>query len=295
MLKSFTEEKKGYSYIILESFIWAFFPIITILGIKDTNSIVALFWTTFFSMVFFFLLLIFRNKFNELKDINVWKYSLGISLFIGVIFYGLYFLGLERTNSINGAIVGKFEIITSFIFFQIFKKQSLSKKHITGIILATLGALLIFIPNFGKFYIGDIFILLATFFPPIGNWYQQKARQIASSETILFLRTLITSLFLFIFIVSVYSLSGIYISNTSLIWLLVNGIIILGFSILLWVEGIHRINVTKALTIASLSPLVTMLFSWLILNQKPNMAQLLSFPLIILGILLITDFRFKKF
>ena len=290
-----TETQKGHLYIIFEGLIWALFPIVTILGLKNMPSIVGLFWATSFSALFFLALMIYRNKWSELKNLKVWKYSLGVAIFIGVIFYGLFFYGLTKTVSTNGAIVGLFEVVTSFLFFQIFKKQQIPKKYIIGVILATIGALLIFIPKFGHFYVGDLFILLATFFAPIGNWFQQKGRMIASSETIMFVRTLITSIFLFIFSLLTNLSPVAHLSNKTIWWILLNGILIFGISKILWIEGIHRINVTKALAINSLSPFFTMIFAFIIIGDSPNYAQLFSLPFLIIGVFLLTNFDFGKF
>jgi drug/metabolite transporter (DMT)-like permease len=289
-----TESQKGNTFIILQGFIWSFFPIITILGLKGVPSIIGLFWATIFSAIFFFVTMVFRNKLKELKNFQVWKYSFNVAFFIGVIFYGLFFYGLTKTIATNGAIVALFEVATSFLFFHIIRKENISKKHILGIAIATCGALLIFIPKFGHFYIGDLFILLATFSAPIGNLYQQKARKIASSETIMFIRNIITIPFLFILSLFIgFSIFSSSIGN-SFFWLLLNGVIILGLSKILWIEGIHRVPVTKALAISSLAPFFTIIFSWLFFNQSPNYIQLLSLPLLIIGIFIITDVNFNK-
>jgi len=54
------------------------------------------------------------------------------------------------------------------------------------------------------------------------------------------------------------------------------------------------VPVTKALAISSLAPFFTIIFSWLFFNQSPNYIQLLSLPLLIIGIFIITDVNFNK-
>ena len=145
------ETQKGNTYIITEGLIWSLFPIVTILGLKGISSVTGLFWATLISAIFFLVIVIVKNKWKELGNLQVWKYSIGSAIFIGVIFYSLFFYGLSKTVSANGAIVALFEVATSYVFFQIIQKEFIPKKHIIGIILATLGALLIFIPKFGHF------------------------------------------------------------------------------------------------------------------------------------------------
>jgi drug/metabolite transporter (DMT)-like permease len=287
-----TEGQKGNAYIIFEGLIWSLFPIVTILGLKGVPSIVGLFWATLFSAVFFLAIIIVRGKWQELKNLQVWKYSFGVAIFIGVIFYGLFFYGLTKTVSANGAIVALFEVATSYILFQVIHKEFISRKQILGIIFATFGALLIFIPKFGHFYGGDIFILLATFFAPFGNWYQQKARNIASSETIMLIRNIITIPFLLILTILIGTSPFVRLPGNTIWWLLLNGILIFGLSKLLWVEGIHRMTVTKALAINSLSPFFTIIFAWILIGDSPTPAQLLSLPLLVIGIFLLTNVNF---
>ena len=270
------------------------FPIVTILGLKGISSVTGLFWATLISAIFFLVIVIVKNKWKELGNLQVWKYSIGSAIFIGVIFYSLFFYGLSKTVSANGAIVALFEVATSYVFFQIIQKEFIPKKHIIGIILATLGALLIFIPKFGHFYSGDIFILLATFFPPLGNWFQQKARDIASGETILFMRHIITLPFLFIFALLVGSSPLIRLPGNTFWWLVLNGVFIFGFSMILWVEGIHRMTVTKALAIHSTYPFFTIIFAWLLIGDKITLAQFFSLPLLIIGVFLLTNVPFKR-
>ena len=295
-----TEGQKGNAYIISEGLIWALFPVVTILGLKGIPSMVGLFWATLFSSIFFLAVVIFRGKLKELKNLELWKYSFLVAIFLGVIFYGLYFYGLSKTVSANGAIVGLFEVVTSYIFFQIIRREILLKKHILGIVLATLGALLIFIPKFGHFHTGDLFILLATFFPPLGNWYQQKARKIASSETVLLVRNIITIPFVFLLAI-LFGASPLAVPlGSAFWWLLLNGVLIFGFSKILWIEGINLMSVTKAIATNSMSPFFTMIFAYLLIGESPTLSQLLSLPLLIAGVFLLTNvnlrgiFKFNK-
>ena len=288
-----TEIQKGNAFVFSSSVIWSLFPIITILGIKGLPSTLALFWATLFSVVFFLGMIIFRKRWGEIRNLQVWKYAFGIAIFNGVIYYGLYFYALTKTLPANASIVALFEVVTSYVYFQIIRKEYISKKHIWGIILATLGAVLIFLPKVGHFYIGDLFIIIATFLTPIGNGYAQKARKLVSSETLMFIRNIIAVPFLFI-LTSVLGSSPIsHPVGSSIWWLLINGLIILGVSKIFWTEGIHRISVTKALALGTICPFFTIIFSWIIIGQAPTLAQLISLPFLIFGILLLTDIKIK--
>jgi drug/metabolite transporter (DMT)-like permease len=52
-----------------------------------------------------------------------------------------------------------------------------------------IGVLIVLYPNTTKLHLGDLLILMATLIAPLGNYFQQKARQTVSSEMILFVRS----------------------------------------------------------------------------------------------------------
>lgn len=274
--------------------IWSLFPVVSLLGLKGMSSLVSLFWVNLFSTLFFFSIMLFKNKWHELKNKNLWYYISGTVVFICIIFYGLYFYAIGKTVPTNASIVALFEIVPSYILFQIVKKEHLSRRHIFGLILAIVGALIVLLPNAEGFHSGDWFIILAVFFPPFGNWCQQQARKVASTETSLFLRHLLTIPFLYILIHFVGLSFKVTEMKSVIGWLLLNGILIFGFSKILWIEAIHRMSVTKALAINSLNPIFTMLFSWLLLSQSPTAMQFISLPFLILSIIILTDYKFSN-
>ena len=59
--------------------------------------------------------------------------------------------------------------------------------------------------------------------------------------------------------------------SSSLLFLVINGVLLLGVSKILWIEGIHRINVTKANALNSLGPLLTLLFAWLDVYKRQRL------------------------
>lgn len=289
-----TETQKGNIYIISEMILWSLFPIVSLLGLNGLPGIVSLFWVNLFAMIFFLAIMLFRGKMYELKNKKAWYYTFGTVVLINIIFYGLFFYALDKTTPVNAAIVALFEIVPSYIFFQMIKKESFSKKHLLGIVLAIVGALIVLLPRAGQVNSGDFIILLAVFFPPVGNWCQQQTRKLVSSESALFIRHFMAMPFLFflalLFKTPVFDFN---ISGT-LWWLILNGIFIFGVSKIFWLEAIHRMSVTKAIAINGLNPIFTVLFSWLIIKELPTMVQIFSLPFLIISIFLLTNFDFWK-
>ena len=288
-------ERKGEWFVITQGILWAFFPIVTILSLKNISSILALAYATAFACLFFFFIFLYKKRFKELQSWTVWKYSLVIALCNGILFYVLYFYGLTKTTPGNASLIGLFETFTSFLLFTIIHKEIFKREYRIGSIFMIIGAVIILFKNFSGINTGDLFILLATCFAPMGNMYQKKLKKIASTETVLFIRTLISApvLFLLAYFMGVTIYTGnIY---QVLPFLILNGVIILGVSKILWVEAIHRISVTKAIALSAFTPFITLVMSWVILGQVPTIWQIISLPFLIIGMLMLTDnFTFIK-
>ena len=88
------------------------------------------------------------------------------------------------------------------------------------------GAVIVLAPNFHGIQAGDFIILLATFFPPIGNMFQQKAKNIASTESILFLRSILSVPIIFAIAFIMGSHVAFHQVILSLPYLLISGVIL---------------------------------------------------------------------
>jgi len=211
------------------------------------------------------------------------------TLFLGFLYYFLLFVGLKYTTAGNASIISLTEAFFSFLFFNIWKKEHLSVEHIAGCVLLVLGALIVLLPSGTKIHTGDILVLVAAAIAPFGNFFQRRARAKVSSEVIMFIRSIIVSVL--VFSIAIFSAPHISLFGdikTSIIFFFINGFILLGLSKVFWIEGIHRISVTKANALSSVSPLLTIFFAWLILKNVPTIWQFYSFVPLFIGILLLT-------
>lgn len=286
----FSETSKGELAILGEALLYSLFPVLTVFSYATLPPLVSLLFSTLFAVAFFGCLMLAGRKTRELRNKTVWKYIPIVTLFISLLYYGLFFLGLSYTTANNGAIIGLMELFFSYLLFNVWRKETFSAAQTAGAGLMLLGAVIILFPKHGfGFHAGDWLILLAAASSPAGNYYQQKLRKIASSETILFLRSLL-ALPVF-FCLSLLLKTHFVWSNIGrgLWFLAINGLLLLGLSKQLWIEGIHRISVTKANALSSIGPLFTLIFSYFILKQTPQLWQWLALLPIIAGIALLTS------
>lgn len=282
------EERKGELYILAEAVLWSLFPVVTVLSFSGFAPVVSLLWTTGLAALFFVIVMLYRGTWKELGSVELWKHAAMITLFIGVGFYGLYFWGLQYTSAGNAAIIALFEVLTAYVFFNIIRREPFPLEHRLGALFMLLGGVIVLGRGFSGVAFGDLILLAAMFLGPVGNFFQQKAREIASSETIMFLRSALSLPAFFVF--AIFTGADLSVGNAFDIWpvLLVNGILIFGLSKLFWIEGIHRMTVTKAILLQSVTPFLTLLFAWWLLSEPPTLWQVLSLAPFMIGIVLLT-------
>lgn len=282
-------ERQGELFILLQTPLWALFPIITILSTNHLPPLTSLAWSTLFSCFIFAVIISIRKRWKEVANLQALKDILWVAVFNGTLYYVFFFFGLRYTSAGNASIIALTEIFFSYLFFHVWHKHLIPLKHIYGAVLVLIGSMIVLAPSFSRFQRGDIFILLAAMVAPFGNFFQQKARKRVSSETVLFARSVMSVPILFFaaFVFNAEHLADQL--QSSMIFLLTNGLVMLGLTKIFWVEGIHRINVTKALALASISPLFTILFAWLILHNRPTPWQLISLVPMIIGVRLLSN------
>lgn len=280
-------ERQGELFIGLEALLWGLFPVITVVSLHSLTPLVSLAWSSFFSMFFFLFMVALRGSWKDLRDGQAWKDMIWVVLFIGILYYVFYFVGLQHTSPGNASIIALTEILTSYVFFHLWHKHYIPREHMLGAVLMLLGALIVLAPNFSHFQIGDILIVLATVSAPFGNFFQQRARRRIRSESMMFMRCVMSVPLLFVIAWIFGHQSVVLHLRQALPFLLINGFLLLGLSKIFWVEGIHRIGVTKANALAVVSPLITLLAAWIVFKNVPTAWQLMSLVPMVFGVLLL--------
>ncbi|MGM0534026.1 MAG: DMT family transporter [Campylobacterota bacterium] len=293
-MSTLSTQRRGEAYILAETFLWSFFPIVTIMTIKHLSPIFSLSISSVFALIFFALTLTLKKKWHELFIKKARKDILLSSLFI-MLLYIFLFLGLEHTTATNGAVILFLQILFSFLFFNVLKKEPITRLQILGAFLMAGGAVIILTKAKGlDLNKGDILVLMAAMVAPVANYYQQRTRRNVGAHSLLFVRTLLSIPLLFalaFWLDSAPDLNDI----SAVLWLLfINGFLLLGLSKIFWIEAIHRISVTKAGAMTALGPVYTMGFAYFLLHEVPTPAQMLGVVPVILGGVLIVLYKQKS-
>jgi drug/metabolite transporter (DMT)-like permease len=246
--------------------------------------------STLLAAPIFLTMMIFRGKLQELTNKAAWIPMLGTSLFLVAILHPVMAIGMSQTAAGNASIVGMVEVLYSFLFFGFFLRiEKYSKHAFFGAALMVFGALLLLFHGNFQPHLGDIILIGSLWLAPIGNFFQQQARKLVSTETLLFVRSFIgASLALF---AGSFFVPWPSFANLMAVWpyMLVNALLIFGLQKIIWVESINRIPVAKALTLRSLTPAVTIFLAFFILHEQPNWWQILGFLPMAIGAYLILN------
>lgn len=284
-----SETKKGELAIFGESVLSSLLPVLGLLTFKSLPPLHSLFFSLVFTIIFFAIFLFYKKSWQNIFKKENLKNIFWIVLLIGIGYYGLSFIGLQYTSANNASIIWQSELLFSFLFFNIWRREQITTTHILGAVLMLCGVVLIFFPQIQNYNLnkGDILILIATTLPPIGNYFQRDLRSRLSSTNIIFWRSLLTLPFIFLLMYFAPHAEA-NLNLKVLIFLAFNGLLVFGLAKILWLESIIRIPIPKANSLASVRPFLTMLFSFVLLGQKPDLWQISSAVPIILGVILLT-------
>lgn len=282
-----TSQRAGELFMLGESFLWGWFPIVTALTYQALTPVWSLTLSTLVSVLFFAGLMSFRNRWGELKNRAAYKDLAFSTVGITLLFLFL-FLGLERTTAGNTAVILFLQVLFAFLFFNMWQKESIPRIHVAGAFFMGAGAMVILFPGTLAFNAGDLLVLLAAMTAPVANKFQQRARTRVSAETLLFVRAAGSIPFLWVLGVFLSGTPELHALEPIGLLLLINGFVLFGLSKMFWIEALHRISVTKASAMTAVAPLTTMLAAWPVLGEYPSFAQWIGVGVLLTGGFLIT-------
>ncbi len=293
-MKSISKERQGEIYIAIEALLWSLFPIIAIFSFSSLSPLFSASLSSLAAALFFIALLSYQGKWSDLKVHSAWLDIFIATMLIAVGYYGLVFIGIQKTSAGNASIMLLMEVFFSMLILGLWKKESLKKNHFFGALLMTLGAFLILFQGSLSIDTGSLIILGATTLPPVGNYFAQKAMEKVGSSFILMVRSLLSGFILLFLAFSFESAPTLLDVNNSLYFILINGFLLFGLSKVFWFEAIHRITITKAISLASVAPAFTLFFAYFLLNEVPTLWQIFGLIPIFMGVWLLTGVKYAE-
>ncbi len=220
-----------------------------------------------------------------------------ILLIIGLLGGGiapfLFFEGLKRTTATNASVLEGGELLFTVIIALIFFKEKLTKIGYLGMAITVIGITLISSLssntsnqtnpyNFNLNY-GNILIIFSTLCWGLDNNISKIiSKRITNTAKIVLLKSLIGGLFLLI--VSFFLGYKLIFEITQIPYILILGIGGFGLSLFFFIESLRIIGTLKTIVIFSSSAIFGIILSFIILNEKIGIVQLIAAALVILGL-----------
>lgn len=282
-----TAQRSGELFVLAETLLWSWFPVVSILSYAYLPPLWSLTLAIGVAALFFAGVLTVKKRWKEVKA--SWRsMDIFLSAFFIALLYIFLFTGLEYTTAGNGAVILFLHVLFSYLFFNLWKKEAMDGVHKWGVALMSLGAVTILFPGTAAVNPGDGLVLLAAVCAPLANYFMQKARKAVSAETLLLVRSLLSLPFLIALALVLERPPEWEKAAGAVPYLLVNGVLLLGLSKILWIEAIHRISVTKAAAMTALGPAFTLAIAFWVLGETPGLWQLVGVVPVLAGGVLIT-------
>ena len=288
-----SRQRQGEVYAAGMVFLESWFPIAAAISVVALGGLHAYFYSLLFAVIALAVWWVSRRKFSDLKNRKAYFPLAMTSLFITCLF-ALTFVALQYTSAINVAIILFLQILFSYVFLGRKPGERMQFKQVLGATLMTAGALLVLFPGKIDLRLGDFLVLLAAMIAPIANLYQKRAREYVSSPTVLLVRSILALPVIYLLAILLEDSPSWAMIQQQLPSLLFVGIMIFFLSKVLWIELIYRLPITKVNALFAFSPLLTMLWSWWLLDQAPHWFQVLGTIPIILGAYWVTGAGFKS-
>ncbi|MCX8019524.1 MAG: DMT family transporter [Chitinophagaceae bacterium] len=299
--ESASPKKKAYLFAVLATLIWSGNFIVARSVTHEIPPFTLAFYRWFCASV---LLLPFTRTYLVKSEWKIFKSALlyfFITAFTGItLFNTLIYVAGYHTSAINMALLGTCSSpVFALILARIFLKENITAAQVAGMLISITGVMILLsrgslsaLTEF-RFGRGELWILAAAFSFAIYNTCVKKKplgmKPIAFLCIVFFTGTLL----LLPFYVWEYSTTGgirVNLKNLSIIFYLGAGASVLSF--FLWNKSIQILGAAKTALFGNLIPVFSSMEAILLLGEKISIYHLISFGLVVTGLLLAN--RLKK-
>lgn len=282
----------GEFFILSQAAINGLLPIIATYSTRIVQPVMFAGISALVAGISLLIYLLLTKEISELKSKKALPDILGVTIFIVIVPSIFLYMGASMTSSINVAILAQTELLFTWIICGLFFNETINLQKIAAALIVVIGATMVLYNGSFQLKIGDVLIIAAHVFYPIGNIFAKKALKITTPMAIVFYRNIIGGTVLVLLGLLFGKLGiGASIANiqiTIILLLLVNGILLNVISKILWYKGLKKIEISKAVSIGMSLPAFSLIYAFLFLNEIPTVYQLTGFLIIILGLLTLT-------
>ncbi len=256
-------------------------------------------WTIALSLL---IPLLYKIGWPEYKQIRGYLKYIFIMAITGVFgFNTLVYFSVKYTTSVNAALVNSLSPVAIVILSSIFLTEKLSFKQFIGIFISFTGVLVVISQgNFQTFQelhfnIGDLLMMIAVLLWAIYSIFMKKLTVHLKSITITTISAIFGWLLLAPFALwEIFHTSSIKFSGTSVAGLIYIGVFASVLAFLGWNEGVIHLGPGKSSVFLNLIPVFAAIFSFIFLQEKLLMHQIIGGIVVISGVLITNISSLKK-
>lgn len=282
-----TPQRQGELFAVILSLLESWFPILSLVAVNTIGALNTYFFVVVIATIVLIALLKFKEGFDGLFDKEALPDLLKTSFFITLLFTML-FIGLRYTTAGNLAVIMTLQLLFSYLYFNLIGPEKMDALHTFAAFLMGSGAVIILMPESFRLNPGDLLVLTAAAVAPLANYYQKRARSRVSSLTILTFRNLAAIPVLLIAALFFEGFPSAHDFTATLPYVTAVALLVYVLAKIFWIEALYRIGITKLSAMFAFTPLFTLLFAYLALNEIPTARELLGTVPILFGAFLIT-------
>ena len=277
----------GYLYLFLCILLWAAIPVVSKNILLEIDFLQMLFYSSIISLITLTFVLIFRRKNLQLYSKKAYGYLAFLGFLGAYLYYIFLYAAFSLTTAQEGFILAyTWPILVLLLAFMILREK-ITLRKIIAISLGFFGIVIIFTHgNLNELEItnvlGDALALLGAFIFALFSILGKRVnydRVVAA-----FIYFLVASIFSFI---TMLAFSNFVVpSSTTLIYLLLNGILINGLTYIWWFKALENLETHIVSTTLYLTPFISLLYISLFLPEQIMVSSIIGLVIIVAGIFL---------
>lgn len=284
------DKKIWYMYLGVFLILDALFPILAYFALQNMPTL----WLVIFSIGVSFLcwlFIFFQQKLYQQykkKEILFPTFLSALFLWMGGL---LYFFGIEYSSPSIASTLLLLQSFFAFIVFNLFGKESYTKRQVTWALLMFIGGVIILYRWESVINTWVFIMLVAGIMFTLWNYYTKQASLKWANSFFL----LINRNFLIIIITTILALTFIWpiefeLVQQNLLWIFLIWFFTLFIWKIAWIWALKNLSSFVAISTFPLIPLLVIVFSVIILNEVPSSNEIIGFiPILIWSLLLIKN------
>ncbi|HBQ87092.1 MAG TPA: EamA family transporter [Syntrophomonas sp.] len=208
------------------------------------------------------------------------------------------FIGTMLSDAHTGALITAATPAFIVIFARFVLKETLTVQKAVSLLIATLGVAIVvgWTPNLGAYFWGSIILVVAAITWALLSVYVKLASYRYSSLTITTYAILFALIFTTPFMLGEIQTNNILLNDSLIILgVLYLSIISTAGAFFLWNKGMEMMDAGIGSLFFFFQPLVGSFLGWLLLNERLDLNFFIGGALILLGVLIVTIKKRKKF